>query len=219
MDLGGLRRKADGGPKLVLTYLRTVDNIEELPAAVGLARQLGFDEVVATNLDYVPCESLDRLKVFSNGKPEPDTQTIIDAAEKQAKSVGITLHSYPIEMQEVSVCSENPTRSVFVAFDGSVSPCVYVNLPTRTPRIPRYFGGKPGGISKTIFGNINTQDLWEIWRKPSYQEFRSVYEKRALVSEPTTSAFGSAILWGLLFEQEIPPLPNMCKTCYKAYGI
>jgi MoaA/NifB/PqqE/SkfB family radical SAM enzyme len=223
-EFARLRRKIDGGLKLVLTYLRTVDNFQELPAVITLARELGFDEVVATNLDYSPCESLDRLRVFDRaGRVGLEAQRTLESAAKQAQALGIIFHSYLLQSVEIPVCPENPTSSVFVSYDGSVSPCVYLNLPTSSARMPRVFDGRRYQVQKTIFGNVNVTELQEIWENPRFEQFRSIYEKRELAFQSNTTSVASAFLdvtMAAAGGSELSPmLPEVCITCNKAHGV
>jgi MoaA/NifB/PqqE/SkfB family radical SAM enzyme len=223
-DFARLRGQMDRDLKLVLTFLRTVDNYQELPAVINVAKQLGFDEVVATNLDYIPCEPLDRLRVFDRGgRIGLEAQRTLEAAAKQAKTVGIILHSYSLQRVETPVCPENPTSSVFISYDGSVSPCVYLNLPTISARIPRVFDGRRHLVRKTIFGNVNVTGLQEIWQNSPFEQFRLIYGKRALNRQSDVTSVAGAFLDGLTVASDnsllTPMLPEVCRTCNKAYGI
>jgi hypothetical protein len=53
--------------------------------------------------------------------------------------------------------------------EGSLSPCIYVNLPTEE-NDPR----------RRVFGNIHAQDPLEIWQSRPFEEFR----RRLAAREP-----------------------------------
>lgn len=224
MDFARLRRQFGGDLQLVVTFLRTADNFQELPSVISVAKELAFDDVVATNLDYIPCESLDRLRVFDrDGKFGLEIQRTAETAVERAHALGISFHSYGLHRVETPVCPENPTSSVFVSYDGSVSPCVYLNLPISSSRIPRFFDGRSYQVQKTIFGKVNSKGLHEIWENPCFKEFRSIHEQRALASQSKANSAPTAFLDGTLAASEStrlsPMLPEVCKTCNKAYGI
>ena len=58
-------------------------------------------------------------------------------------------------------CRENIGRSLFIAADGAVSPCVYVNVPAAVVDPQR-----------RIFGNVKATDPVEIWESPEFSRFR-----------------------------------------------
>jgi len=58
-------------------------------------------------------------------------------------------------------CRENIRRSLFIAADGSVSPCVYLDLPADVAD-PR----------RRVFGNVRTQDPLAIWASDGFRRFR-----------------------------------------------
>ncbi|HIP93996.1 MAG TPA: radical SAM protein, partial [Leucothrix sp.] len=55
---------------------------------------------------------------------------------------------------------------------------------------------------KLYFGNINEKEFDEIWKSKDYREFRRIFEKRI-----------NAYFF------DFPELPDVCKSCYKAYSI
>ena len=214
-------------PKVVFSYLMTKTNIEELADAVRLAREIGVNELVANNLDYCPTEVQDDLRVFSCHGTDSRLQRILEEAEKEARGIKLPFRCYPLEMEEVIMCELNPLQIVFFSHDGSVSPCVYLNLP-KAGSIPRIFCGSYHEIPRICFGNVAKKDFIEIWNSPEYTEFRKVYQNRLDVFEKTYGHMGpfttdrheleeaEKILKNGLSRN---PLPGGCHTCYKAYGI
>ena len=60
-----------------------------------------------------------------------------------------------------TACRENIGRSLYVSADGSMSPCVYVNVPM--------------GIAdpkRRVFGNVRDQDPVQIWESAEFRRFR-----------------------------------------------
>ncbi|MCX8192785.1 MAG: radical SAM protein [Nitrososphaeria archaeon] len=203
--------------KVIFTFLRIKQNIAELPRVVELASELDVDQVIGTNIDYIPTKEHYDMKIFSEGKASKEYLEIIRSSEERARELGVSIFNYPIEMEEVIVCPEDPTRGLFISHDGSVSPCVYLNVPLRSHTIPRYFKNTQYDVPKLIYGNIKVERLEEIWRKKEYMEFRDVYNERVKSSKPTVSFIQS-----LLEVREvhgIPQIPEPCRTCYKAYGV
>jgi MoaA/NifB/PqqE/SkfB family radical SAM enzyme len=213
-------------PRIVLSFLMTNTNISELPDAVGLAKDMGGNEFLAANLDYTPTQALDDLKVFSPDKEDPQAGMHIDAARTRAREIKLPFRSYPLRMEEVTMCEMDPLRIVFISFDGCVSPCVYLNLPKRGP-IPRIFCGALDAVQRVCFGSIAENDFMEIWNSEAYRDFRGFYARRMAVNREAfdfIDAFPSKDDMTALFEKQESnlrenPLPAVCQTCYKAFGI
>jgi MoaA/NifB/PqqE/SkfB family radical SAM enzyme len=204
----------------------TKTNIRELPDAVVLAKDIGGNEFLAANLDYTPTQALDDLKVFSPDKEDPQAGMHIDAARSRAREIRLPFRSYPLRMEEVAMCEMDTLRIVFISFDGCVSPCVYLNLPKRGS-IPRIFCGVPDSVQRACFGSVAENDFMEIWNSEAYRDFRGFFARRMAVRRETfdfIDAFPSKDAMTAMFEKQESnlrenPLPAVCRTCYKAYGI
>jgi MoaA/NifB/PqqE/SkfB family radical SAM enzyme len=214
-------------PKILLSFLMTKSNVNELPEAVRLSKDLGIDEMVATNLDYTPTQAQDDLKVFSCQAADIELKKLIEVAEKTAETIKISLHTYSLEMEDLVLCEMNPLRIVFFSHDGGVSPCVYLNIP-KHGEIPRIFCGKHCLVKQVCFGNVQKQDLLEIWSSSAYKSFRSIYQNRLNIMQ---KFYGEAVFgMGRAYELDAAenalkkemkqyPLPQACRLCYKAYNI
>ncbi|NWF75647.1 MAG: radical SAM protein [Nitrospirae bacterium] len=214
-------------PKLALSFLMTKKNVKELPEAVSLAKDCGINEFVATNLDYTPTQEQDDLKVFSCNKADLDFKNYIETARKRASKLKIPFRVYPLELEEVVICEMNPLQIVFISFDGCVSPCVYLNMTKKNP-ITRIFCGQQYQLQRLCFGNIAEKDFMEIWESDAYRDFRKTYYKRLDLINRTyiDIEFGTGALNKIediekLIENRLSeqPLPEVCRTCYKAYDI
>jgi MoaA/NifB/PqqE/SkfB family radical SAM enzyme len=209
-----LRREAgSAAPKVEIFYLMTPGNLAELPQAVRLAAELGADELVATNLDYVITPGLDALRAYSGSPPARDCRAALEAAAAAARAAGIAFRPYRLQFREMAVCDLNPLRILFVASDGSVSPCVYTSL-AGLPEIPRVFEGRPLETPVVSFGNVNQRSLMEIWESAAYREFRSRFARR--VAGAGLAMLGAAA--GAAPDEELPA-PEACRTCPKLYGV
>jgi len=205
-----------GKPKIMLFFLMTKQNIIELPFMLMLAKELGADELVATNLSYAATPLHDEIKAFSHKTVNKSIVEKIQEAERKAKEHNVAFRSFPLVMREALVCEENPLNNVYVSCDGYVSPCVYLNLPIE--RIPRIFCGDNHTMQRKHFGNINQNGLLEIWEKEDYQLFREKYKSRsALLGDALPFNFDKLTKMDEWIETN--SLPSVCENCYKAYGI
>jgi MoaA/NifB/PqqE/SkfB family radical SAM enzyme len=200
-------------PKVELFYLMTTASLGELPQAVRLAADLGVDELVATNLDYVIHPGLDRLRAYSASPPAAAARAALEEAARVARGARIAFRPYRLEYRDMAVCDLNPLKIVFIASDGSVSPCVYTSL-AGPQSIPRVFEGRPLETPVVRFGNVNEQPFAEIWEAARYREFRGRFARR--VASAGVAMLGTAA--GAWPEEEPPP-PDACRTCPKLYGV
>jgi len=203
-------------PKILLLFLMTKQNIGELPLAIKLARDIGANELVATNLTYAATPLHDEIRAFSCGRADESFTDKIKEAEHRAKELKIVFRSSSLETKEVLVCEEAPLNNVYVSCDGYVSPCVYLNPPIEY--IPRNFCGSSHIIQRTHFGNVNQTDLLEIWKKEDYRSFRKRFKRRSAILEEILD-FNTNTLRRIDELMKVNALPEVCKTCYKAYGI
>ena len=208
-------REASGNarPKVEIFFLMTRTNLAELPRAVELAAELGADELVATNLDYVMTPGLDALRAYGEGPPAGALGAALEEARAAARRTGIAFRPYPLAFREMAVCDLNPLKILFVSADGGVSPCVYTSLTGQTA-IPRVFGGHAVEVPVVRFGNVNQRPLAEIWESESYREFRALFAGR--VRGASRVVLGA--LAGGAKEEEVPA-PPACRTCPKLYGV
>ncbi|MCK4393653.1 radical SAM protein [Candidatus Bipolaricaulota bacterium] len=211
-------------PKIVFSIVKMKKNIKEVPLLVDMADELNAKKVVATNLDCVSKPLDEELKVFSK-KENEEFENILKEAKAKAENYGIEYYSYPLTPQDVPVCGSYPLENVYISWDGYVSPCVNLNLPVN--RIRRIFWGEEYEIERTHFGNILEEDLHEIWNKMAYKEFRDYFKRRRETSIPLGGLKYFLRSEGHRNMQTIEqkeglkdkPVPPVCETCYKKYGI
>lgn len=162
--LQGVRRARRGVRlEIHLAYLMLASNMEAVRGLPALMQRLGVHAAVISTLDYVPSSELEP-ESFGLGEPEKlaAAVTILKETEAEAQRLGLRLYwCLPDPGISRVSCRENVTRSLVVAADGSVSPCVYLNLPAVGPD-PR----------RRIFGNVVTEDPMVIWESEDFRRFR-----------------------------------------------
>ena len=216
-------------PRLIVSFMMTRPNIRELPDVVRLGKNLGIDELVATNLDYTPSQRQDELKIFGPSGADPSLEDLIDTSGSLAKKLNLAFRSYPIQEEEQIVCELNPLRIVYFSWDGRVGPCVYLNQ-TRKGACSRIFRGNRFEVSRVSFGDIQQEEFVRIWENEEYSAFRRFFERRLSVTAQAYDQVGHDLDLGTRkqlerarreFQEGIRenPLPEVCRTCYKAYGL
>lgn len=202
-------------PKVEIFFLMTKTNMAELPAVVDLTASMGADELVATNLDYVPTGDQNGLKAFACHSLRQAFASAIEDAKGRAKAAGLAFRAYPLDPEEVAVCDANPLKILFVSCDGRVSPCTYLGLAGQAD-IPRVFDGQNLRVLRAWFGDIREQELEEIWKGPEYRAFR----QRFVARRDAAVARGFAVIAGFTpaSRRSFSPAPDACRGCPKLFG-
>lgn len=146
-----------------LAYLMLASNMDAVRGLPALMKRLGVHAAVISTLDYVPSVA---LEPESFGLEEPErlaaAASILRETASEIQRLGMECHwSLPDPSAPGRSCRENIARSLFVAADGSISPCVYLNLPA---------GG--ADADRRIFGNVLTRDPLMIWESEEFRGFR-----------------------------------------------
>jgi radical SAM protein with 4Fe4S-binding SPASM domain len=144
-------------------YLMLASNMEAVAGLPALMQRLGVHAAVISTLDYIPEPGL-AAEAFT--PPEADklakAAALLSEVEAEARRRGLGFHfELPSPAASGTACRENIGRSLYVSADGSVSPCVYVNVPVTVPEPKR-----------RVFGNVRDQDPVQIWESAEFRRFR-----------------------------------------------
>jgi len=204
-------------PQLHIVYLLLKENVREVPALIQLAQDLGIQEVILIHLSHVSNAWQEEEKLFCTDGLD-DFERILQEAEEKAREGKITLHCPSLSPREIEVCAEDPLRNLYIAVDGAVSPCVYLNPPVPTP-FKRIFQGREFQVEKVSFGNLFRKPLDRLWKDRDYAHFRECFARRkSHFDEISTSLWDPDRLKGLR-NSPPPPSPEPCRTCYKMLGL
>nr|HID58379.1 hypothetical protein [Desulfobacterales bacterium] len=83
---------------------------------------------------------------------------------------GADTRTYPLTLNEEVIRELNPLSIRIIPRDPKVCRCVCLNLPI-DGMIPRVFCNSEIEVPQLWFGNINSQDLIEIWNSEEYKTF------------------------------------------------
>ncbi len=155
-------------------YLMLASNMESVAGLPALMQRLGVHAAVISTLDYIPEPGLE-AEAFQPHETEKLARAAAVLAETaaEARRLGLEFH-YELPSPGVggTTCRENIHRSLFIAADGSVSPCVYLNVPADVVDSKR-----------RVFGNVRTQQPLAIWESEGFRRFRD----RLACSDPDLS--------------------------------
>lgn len=164
------RQSGTKTPFINVAYMLLRDGIDEIGNIPDLLRGHCVNEVVISTLDHVPHPSL-AGQVISKGSPEWDASiasikaTKIRLAEDKTRLV---FDADPVA-ESIGNCSEKIDRSLIIAADGGIHPCVFSNLPDFAT-----------GRKRKCFGNLKAEGLDKTWWSDEYRRFRSSFGNRQL---------------------------------------
>jgi MoaA/NifB/PqqE/SkfB family radical SAM enzyme len=209
-------RLGKSNPKLHLVYLLLKNNIHELPVLLRLAKELRIEEVILIHIALVSNTWQEEQKVFAD-TPNPEYEAMIEEGERLAGELKIQFKRPPLTPRDVAVCSENPLQNLYISVKGNVSPCVYLNPPLPTP-FTRLFQGGAHTLEKLKYGNIFSETFEAVWARREYAEFRDCFAKRKRRYQEDFASLFDPERAKKPFEEDLPPPPLPCRTCYKILG-
>lgn len=113
----------------------------------------------------------------------PSDQAAFDAVAARLREVAATAATLGIRLDSRLVhggqtrfrCPDAPASSLFIAADGSVSPCPLRNVPIADPAGYR-FHGHTIPFPRDVRGNLHNDSLAAIWNAPEYRDFRYCHD-------------------------------------------
>ena len=171
-------RKARMGVHLEIhfAYLMLASAVEEVLLLPELMHDLGVHAAVVSTLDYIPSPEWEKEAFMPHETAKiAGARKLLEQAASRARALGLSLY-YSLPVPEAgTTCLENPQRSVYVDAEGSLSPCIYVNLPV--------VDAEP---LRRVFGSSRKDDPIAVWKNKNFEEFR-----KALASgEPDAPCVG-----------------------------
>lgn len=200
-------------PKMHIVYLMLKENIGELPVLIDLAKKIDIDEIVLLNIIQISNLWQDDKKVFTCNDGGPYKELVKKVVNKAGQS-NIKLTIPNLSPVEVSICSENPLKNLYISVEGEVSPCVYLYPPVASP-FKRVFCGQKYDTDKVSFGNIFRESFESIWDKKEYVDFRDCFIQR---QQKFKEVYQSFLEMKKPEKSDIPLTPLPCRTCYKMLG-
>ena len=144
-------------------YLMLASTMEAVAGLPALMQRLGVHAAVISTLDYIAEPGL-AAEAFTPQETDKlaKAAAILSEVEVEARRLDLGFHyELPSPAAAGTACRENIGRSLYVSADGSMSPCVYVNVPM--------------GIAdpkRRVFGNVRDQDPVQIWESAEFRRFR-----------------------------------------------
>lgn len=145
-----------------IAYLMLADSIDAVIKLPELMADLGIHGAVISTLDYMAdmaqkdlaFDPLDQEKIGY-------ARHILEDAERKAQKLGVELWFSLPQSKAINNCRENIQSTFYVDAQGTVSPCIYLNVPVNC-----------ASNKKITFGNVVQQDGLKIWQGAEFETFR-----------------------------------------------
>jgi MoaA/NifB/PqqE/SkfB family radical SAM enzyme len=205
-------------PRMHLVFLMVKENILEVPSLPLFAKELGIEEVVLINICHAINAWQEQQRVFIWDAAENPYEHFLKQAGQNARKLHVKLSRPSLSATQVSLCSENPLRNLYISAYGEVSPCVYLYPPLPSP-FTRIFCNEEYTLEKLSFGNIFKKPFSAIWRQESYVQFRDrLYERDKKFRDFYFSFLNRSHPLDP-HANSLPEPPGFCESCHKMIGV
>lgn len=209
-------------PRILFNFVMMRSNVAELEDIVRLAAELGVDQVNFKQCDVIRGEEERKLGLFATkaGREVRRLQKALAKARKLARKLGLETTAFAFVPDEMPVCDQDPRSSVFVRYDGRVSPCINLAIGG-----PSCFLGENVVMPSVHYGRLPQDDLAALWKTPSCRLYRERFDARVKAHdgqlaranfEPSLLKLQEALAEA---RQAMPAAPPGCRTCHYLYDI
>lgn len=216
-------------PRVHLAYIMLKSNFEDLKRIIDYAKQVGSEDIVCSNLAFLPRHDLYKEAIFLDMANKGYYEKTLSEVKTKAKEDDVNFFFYrPFLDKPLPVCTENPLRSCYISHNGSLSCCVFTNLPILDEVGPDDIErNESSGPTLITYGNISDQTISEIWNSNLYKDFRHSFEQRQksikesidLVIESSVLPLSEPRKKIVQNNDQLKGLPDFCKNCYKIFGV
>lgn len=153
-----------------LAYLMLADRAEAVKNLPRLMEELDISTAVVSSLDYIADTEQTGLAFAPHEKQKiaAAREILQEAAEQAAKTERSIIYALPgpKAVAHAGGCRENVAGSLYIDAEGTVSPCVYLNVPDNAEN-PR----------RRTFGSVLEKNALEIWEDEDFSAFRGALAK------------------------------------------
>ena len=150
-------------PHIHLAYLMLASQTDSVARLPALMAELDVPVAVVSTLDYIaaPDMEAEAYAPHETAKVQAARQ-LLGAVAEEARQKKRTIHySLPGESGRDD-CNEHVQRCMYIDAEGQISPCIYVNLPTRE-----------NDPHRRVYGCAREENPLAIWKNPAYAAFRN----------------------------------------------
>lgn len=184
------KRRGSKKPDIGLSFTFQSNTIDEMPTFLDFAKDLGVDFVSFASLIAHKKKNITESPLLL---PPERIKEVFAQVEAKAEKLSIPIR-LPSPGLEARPSCPHLWRDMIVFYNGDVSPCPYFRIDKEF-----FFFAENGkllqkeqNVPAIIVGNVNNEEVKNIWKNNRYQKLRRTFNKR--------------------------PSPP-CKNCYFKYGI
>jgi len=163
-------------PMVNVAYLLLRSHLSDIDDIVPMLAGLGIQHVIISTLDFVPSKDLQKEQLMPQDESEyRELKSFLDKLVMAGKQAGVSI-SYRLVSpgKRNRTCTENAERSLFVSADGTVSPCVFMNIPASEAF--HTVQGCEHEYRQLTFGTVDETSVPAIWLSRRYTTFRDSFD-------------------------------------------
>jgi len=197
-------------------------NFHQMEEIVRLAGRLGVDQVNFKQCDVIRDRAGKGLGLFGPWETRQirTLEKSLGKARRLAKKLRIATTAAPFTPRELPVCDQDPRDSLFIAYDGTVAPCISLALGGSTT-----FLGKEATMPSVHYGRLPVDDLMDLWQTNICRSYRQRFEERVRIHDNTlirnildSGGSGREEIFQAAREA-MPDPPGGCNVCHYLYDI
>ncbi len=177
-EVSAVKKKlASDTPAVNVAFLLLNSQIPALSEIVPALTGRGIENIIVSTLDFVPARDLASEQIRPKTEAEyRELKAKLDGLAEEGKRAGLSVHYRLADPGKKNrTCTENVGRAIVVSADGSVSPCVFTNIPVSG--VSHSVEGCHQIYAPLNFGNLSEDPLSSIWRSSMYTGFRKSFRK------------------------------------------
>ena len=209
-------------PLVMINFVMMRSNHHQLEKIIQLAHELGVEQVNFKQCDVIRGNHGEGHGLFESqvSKHIKQLQKALAKASRRARKLKIKTTAYSFVPDEQPVCDQDPRSSLFVRYDGRVSPCINLAFGG-----PSSFLGQDVVFPHIVYGRLPDDTLLDIWEGEKAGLFRRSFSQRVKTHDAALAAadLGRDIIkLKEAFRQAVeamPPAPDGCRKCHYLYNI
>lgn len=209
-------------PLVMINFVVMRSNCQQLEMIIDLAHELGVDQVNFKQCDVIRGDHGKGHGLFESqeSKQIKQLQKALAKASRRARKLNIKTTAFSFVPDEQPVCDQDPRDSLFVRYDGTVSPCINLAIGG-----PSSFLGEDIVFPHVAYGRLPDDELPDIWEGETARLYRGSFSQRVKTHDAALAAadLGRDIIkLKEAFKEAVeamPPAPGGCRKCHYLYDI
>jgi len=208
--------------KIMLNYVMMRSNFHQIQDMVQLASKLGIDQINFKQCEVIRGVHGKDMGLFGDGESREmrEREKALAAACDAATKLGIATVVTPFFPEERCVCEQDPRDSMFIRFDGVVSPCINLANGGSTT-----FLGREVQLPHVAYGTLPQDTLSALWESEVCMGYRIRFTERC-------RQYNNVFIEGLIGDarptpkrlletaiRRMPRPPSGCEVCHYLYGL